>query len=355
MIMMERERASSIFARIQKSKHIGIFTHISPDGDALGSTFGMAGYLKECRKDFTVFISSEIPDSLKFMVPASLEKHLVFYCLANRDKVKECDLLIGMDFNCLNRIGDWEGPFKESKAYKILIDHHQNPETEAFDTIESETKISSASELTYNLLKMAPDVDGDVIKLSVTTREALLTGMTTDTNNFANSVYPSTLQMASELLAAGTDRDKIIKELYFSYPVRRIKAQGYILDRLLKITDFGVAYIFLDSRTQTRFDLKEGDTEGFVNIPLSLKNVKMSIFAKRERGRRKIRISIRSKKGTSALECAGRYFHGGGHELASGGKLMIGEDVSSEKEVNEYIEKHSRKFFMEKKIVSLPR
>ena len=347
--MIDRDNASSIFARIQESKHIGIFTHISPDGDALGSSFGVAGYLKECGKNFTVFISSEIPDSLKFIVPANLKKHIVFYCLANRDKVKSCDLLIGIDFNCLHRIGNWEEPFRESKAYKILIDHHQNPETESFDTIESETKTSSASELAYNLLKMAPDIDGDVTKLSVTTREALLTGMTTDTNNFANSVYPSTLQMASELLAAGTDRDKIINELYFSYPVRRIKAQGYILDKLLRITDFGVAYIFLDSRTQTRFGLKEGDTEGFVNIPLSLENVRMSIFAKRERGCRKIRISIRSKKGTSALQCAGRYFHGGGHELASGGKLMIGEDIASEKEACAYIEKYSRKFFMEKK------
>ena len=347
--MIERERTSFIFDKIQESRHIGIFTHISPDGDALGSSFGLAGYLKECGKDFTIFIPSEIPDSLKFMVPATLKKNIVLYCVANIGKVKDCDLLIGIDFNCLHRTGEWENPFRESKAYKILIDHHQNPETESFDVVESETEISSASELAYSLLKMAPGIDGDITKLSVTTREALLTGMTTDTNNFANSVYPSTLQMASELLAAGTDRDKIIRNLYFSYPVRRIKAQGYVLDKLLRITDFGVAYIFLDSRTQTRFGLKEGDTEGFVNIPLSLENVKMSIFAKRERGRRKIRISIRSKKGTSALECAGKYFHGGGHELASGGKLIIGEDVSSEKEVAGYIEKYSRKFFIEKK------
>lgn len=347
--MIERERASFIFDKIQGSRHIGIFTHISPDGDALGSSFGLAGYLKECGKDFTIFIPSEIPDSLKFMVPANLKKDIVFYCVANIGKVKDCDLLIGIDFNCLHRTGEWENPFRESKAYKILIDHHQNPETESFDIVESETEISSASELAYSLLKMAPGIDGDITKLSVTTREALLTGMTTDTNNFANSVYPSTLQMASELLAAGTDRDKIIRNLYFSYPVRRIKAQGYVLDKLLRITDFGVAYIFLDSRTQTRFGLKEGDTEGFVNIPLSLENVKMSIFAKRERGRRKIRISIRSKKGTSALECASRYFHGGGHELASGGKLIIGEDVASEKEVAGYIEKYSRRFFIEKK------
>lgn len=346
--MTEKDKVSAIFEQIQKSRHIGIFTHMSPDGDALGSSFGMAGYLKECGKEFSIFIPSEVSDSLKFMIPEDLKKNIVLYCSANKDKVKICDLLIGIDFNCLYRIGNWENPFRQSKAYKILIDHHQNPEKDAFDSVESETEISSASELAYNIIKMFPGINGDATKLSSITREALMTGMTTDTNNFANSVYPSTLKMASELLAAGTDRDKIIRELYFSYPVRRIKAQGYILDKLLKITNFGVAYIFLDSRTQTRFGLKEGDTEGFVNIPLSLEKVKMSIFARRERGHKKIRISIRSKKGTSALQCAREYFHGGGHELASGGKLIIGEDVASEKDVCKYIENYSR-LFMEKK------
>lgn len=341
-----------LFESIQSSSDIGIFTHSCPDGDALGSTLGLMGWLDDAGKKSTIFIPSAISESLLFMVPETHRGRIIVWdgnkaeeCKAG---VQECDLLIGLDFNTVGRIGEWEKCFRESKARKILIDHHIQPEKDAFDLVISRTEVSSACEIVYFLLKDAPGIDGDASRLSVLTRESLLTGMTTDSNNFANSVYPSTLTMASELLAAGTDRDSIIQKLFFSYPERRIKAQGYVLNRLLRITEDGVAYMFLDSYTQTRFGLKEGDTEGFVNIPLSMDGIRMSIFAKRERGSKKIRISIRSKKGTSARECAGKYFHGGGHELASGGKLIIGEDIAAEHSVRKYIEKSTHEFFLER-------
>ncbi|MBQ0096203.1 MAG: DHH family phosphoesterase [Bacteroidales bacterium] len=341
-----------IFEKILNAGHIGIFTHMSPDGDALGSTFALAGWLKQSNRKFTVFLPSPISESLSFMLPACMEKHIVLWKDSDStdglEKLSGCDLLIGLDFNNVSRIGGWEAAFRAAPAVKILVDHHMFPEENAFDTVISRTDISSASELLYSLLKQAPGINGDVSRLNAVTRESLLTGMTTDTNNFANSVYPSTLAMASELIAAGTDRDSIIQKLFFSYPERRIKAQGYILDKLLRLTPEGVAYIFLDSRTQTRLGLQEGDTEGFVNIALSMERIRMSILAKRERGTDKIRISIRSKKGTSARECAAEYFHGGGHELASGGKLVIGTDIASEKDVCGYIQNTARKFFMER-------
>lgn len=337
------------FKRTEAARHIGIFTHMNPDGDALGSSFGMAGYLLGRSRKVSIFLPAAPPESLEFMVNPDVKSHIVCYSKANALKVGDCDLIIGVDFNNTYRIGDWEQPLKESKAYKILIDHHVDPDRDIFNTVWSKEEISSASELVYWLLKESPAIENRPDRLSVHTREALLTGMTTDTNNFANSVYPSTLQMASELLASGTDRDSIIRNLFFSYPRRRIAAEGYILHKLLHVTDYGVAYIFLDSRTQTSFGLKEGDTEGFVNIPLSMADVRMSILAKRERKHKKIRISIRSKAGTSARECAMAYFHGGGHELASGGKLIIGEDVEKEQDVCRYIESNTRKFFLQEK------
>lgn len=337
---------------IPVSGHIGLFTHVNPDGDALGSTFAMAGWLQQRGAEFTIFLPSPVSESLGFMVPEEFVKHIRIWDEAgdggNGAEVARCGLLVGLDFNTPARIGGWESAFRASEAVKILIDHHMFPDEDAFDTVISRTDVSSACELLYSLLKTAPGIDGDVSKMSRITREALLTGMTTDTNNFANSVYPSTLTMASELIAAGTDRDSIIQKLFFRYPERRIKAQGYVLDRLLKITPEGVAYVFINGRTQKRFGLQDGDTEGFVNIPLSLEKVRMSILAKRERESRKIRISIRSKKGTSARECAAKYFHGGGHELASGGKLTIGQDIAGEKNVCEYIENSVREFFMER-------
>lgn len=364
-----------MFSLIQSSSRIGIFTHINPDGDALGSSFGLASYLQERGKSVTVFLPTSISESLSFMVPQPVKEGRSFGISvwdpdredAIKQTIADCDLLIGVDFNVTSRIGDL-GPLLEgAKAAKILIDHHVGPQEDAFDIVRSQTDISSASELVYQILTEqeanlagagttsgsansgAGTATGDspTSKLSQITREALLTGMTTDTNNFANSVFPSTLSMASELIAAGTDRDKIIDNLYFRYPERCIRLRGHALETLMKINPRGIGYIILDAQTLERFGIQEGDTEGLVNIPLSIDRVRMSILAKEEPATRKIRISIRSKKGTSARDCAMRFFHGGGHEQASGGRLMKGEDVESIIEVESYIEKMSEEFIME--------
>ena len=168
---------------------------------------------------------------------------------------------------------------------------------------------------------------------------ALMTGMTTDTNNFGNSTYPSTLLMASSLLSAGVDRDAILSHLYNQYSENRLRLMGHMMKDLLHITDDGVAYIVLDTETMRNYKVQDGDTEGFVNMPLSIAGVRMSIMAKEDEG--KVRISIRSKKGTSANGCARTYFNGGGHENAAGGRLRIPEDIQDISFAAEYIEKHT--------------
>ena len=113
----------------------------------------------------------------------------------------------------------------------------------------------------------------------------------------------------------------------------------------LKITDDGVAYVVLDKETLERYSIEEGDTEGFVNIPLSIGKVGMSILAKEDKDR--IRISIRSKKGISANRCSRLHFNGGGHENAAGGRLCIPDDIPSIMHTAEYIEKHTHIFINE--------
>lgn len=340
-----------IYNSILSATKVGIFTHVNPDGDAMGSTLGIMGYLDSLNKESTIFIPSGYGESLAFMVPERVKDRIVVWDESKRDEtcseISRCDLLIGLDFNTLERIGEFGPILSSSPAVKILIDHHVGPDTKTFNQVYSTTQVSSTCELLFGILMDSPQISGDCGKMTPLTRDALMTGMTTDTNNFANSVFPGTFTMASKLIEAGTDRDSIIRNLFFSYPTRRIKAQGYILDNLLKITDYGVAYIILDWPTQQKFGLKEGDTEGFVNIPLSAAEVKMSIFLKEESNRQKIRVSIRSKEGTSARDAAMKYFHGGGHILASGGKLMIGEDIDSLDNAAYYIEENTRNFFLE--------
>jgi phosphoesterase RecJ-like protein len=182
-----------------------------------------------------------------------------------------------------------------------------------------------------------PAINGNVSKLPRETAVSLMTGMTTDTNNFANSVYPSTLIMASALLAAGVNRDDILDKLYNQHSENRLRLMGHMMKDLMTLTSDGAAYIVLDKKTQEAYNVQEGDTEGFVNMPLSITNVRMSILIKEDIGR--LRVSIRSKKGTSANRCARMYFNGGGHENAAGGRLEI--PVS---EAASYIEKHVHEF-----------
>ena len=166
--------------------------------------------------------------------------------------------------------------------------------------------------------------------------------MTTDTNNFANSVFPSTLQMASELLASGVDRDAILQQVYQSYRENRVRLMGYMQSENLTLLPGGGAYMILTKAIQHRFDLQEGESEGLVNVPLSIGEVRLSVLLKEDEGH--FRVSVRSKKGTSAQQLAQRYFHGGGHENAAGGKLFTGEDIPSPEKAADYVEQALKDF-----------
>ena len=256
--------------------------------------------------------------------------------------VHSSDLIICLDFNAFHRTDTLEHILTEAKAKKVLIDHHIAPDEEKFDLVFSKQDISSASELAYHIIMALPPVNNDASRIPSEAAVALMTGMTTDTNNFANSVFPSTFRMASSLLAAGVDRDRILSCLYNQYSENRLRLMGHMMKDLMTITSDGVAYIVLDRKTQNIYGISEGDTEGFVNMPLSIAEVRMSLLLKEDEDR--IRVSIRSKKGTSANACARMYFNGGGHENAAGGRLFIPENIRGIDEVGEYIERTTHIF-----------
>lgn len=325
-----------------------IVTHMRPDGDAIGSSAALYHFLKSKGKRPVIALNDRQPSYLDFLIGSDIASDMFIYN-DRPDEVKRVisssDLIICLDFNSFHRTDNLEDMLSQATAGKVLIDHHLNPDRNSFNLIFSETEVSSASELLYHVLMSISSVRHDASELPPATAEALMTGMTTDTNNFANSVFPSTLNMASALLAAGVDRDRIISCLYNQLSESRLRLMGHAMKDLLKITDDGVAYIVLDSKTQKEYDVKEGDTEGFVNMPLSIADVRMSLFLKEDGDR--IRVSIRSKKGTSANMCARIHFNGGGHENAAGGKLRIPDDIKGIDEVAGYIERHTHIFLNE--------
>lgn len=319
------------------SSRTAIVTHAKPDGDAAGSTTAIYHFLKAyADADLKIILNDPFQDVLNFLAEGEIAKDIIVFSEEDTqagDAIMAADTIICLDFNAFHRTDRLCRFLEASKADKILIDHHLNPDLKSFDIAFSETEISSASELLYQVLMAMPQVDNDASRLPYSACVALMTGMTTDTNNFANSVYPSTLIMASTLLAVGVDRDNILNRLYNQYGENRLRLMGHIMKDLLTVTEDGAAYMILDRKTQKDYDIKDGDTEGFVNMPLSIAGVRMSLLLKEDTDR--IRVSIRSKKGTSANRCARLYFNGGGHENAAGGRLEIPIN-----EVEEYINKH---------------
>lgn len=337
---------------IKEAERITIVTHTHPDGDAMGSSAGLYHYLRALGKEVCIAINDRHPGSLSFLT-SGLEGDVSVYGEqpeATVGRIMDSGLVFCLDMNSFDRAESLGTVLKGAGCRKILIDHHLNPSREEFDIIFSETGISSTSELLYYILLSLPWTEGKAENLPARTAEALMAGMTTDTNNFANSVYPSTFRMASELLAAGTDRDGIISRLYHNYRENRFRLQGELLKDNLRITSDGVAYMIIDKALADRYDIQDGETEGFVNLPLGIGKVRMSLLLKEEDDR--FRVSIRSRKGVSANMCASMYFNGGGHELAAGGRLVKGQDIPAETgaaEIARYVESRTAEFFRQKK------
>ena len=323
-----------------EAERITVLVHTHPDGDAIGSATAMCSFLKECMgKSPVCILPDTAPEQLKFIIPDDIT---FFFADKELHKAQEriagAELIILIDCNGFSRTEQLAGVCSEASARKILIDHHLNPQQEEFDLVFSTPDVSSASELLFWILRGLHKGD-----LPQKAREALLAGMTTDTNNFSNSVFPSTFEMASWLIAAGTDRDTILGCIYNSYRENRIRLMGYMQSHEMHITPEGAAYMVMTKEIQDRFGYLEGETEGLVNVPLAIGKVRLSILATESSGT--FRISIRSKKGTSAQRMAADFFHGGGHENAAGGKIIIGEDIASPAEAPSHIKSIVKTFF----------
>ncbi|MCQ2140756.1 MAG: DHH family phosphoesterase [Bacteroidales bacterium] len=339
-------RLDGFFAQ---SRRVSIISHTRPDGDALGSTTALLMFLRRYYSaEAKVVMPNAISQNIAFIKPSSTEDAYLDFSQeiqAAGEWLKSSDLILCLDFNSFARTDGLQNLLEDSKSSKVLIDHHLHPDETAFDLVFSTPDISSASELLYHILMAMPQIAGDATKLPAESAYALMSGMTTDTNNFANSVFPSTLRMASELLAAGVDRDDIVSHINNEYRENRVRLMGYLLDRKLTITAEGVAYIILTRKEQEQFDLQEGDLEGVVNIPLQVEKVKISLLLREDT--EYYRVSIRSKVGYSANSMATRYFHGGGHEQASGGRLFFPQDIATPEGAEAYIVNILKDYFDE--------
>ena len=339
-------KISRFESMLEASSRIAVVTHTRPDGDAVGSASAIVCLLRDRGKDAALLLPDGYPDNLAFVIGETCEGH-VMLCDRDSESVRAwitgSDLVIGLDFSTFGRAEGMQETLRTSRAAKILIDHHISPEEEDFDLVFSETEISSTCELLFDILVSTSEAGGDASKLPMPVLRALLTGMTTDTNNFANSVFPSTFEMASRMLEAGVDRDGILAELYHRNRENRLRMTGHLLKDNMRIFPNGVSCIVVRRADIEEYDIREGETEGIVNMPLTLDKVRMSIFLREDEGF--FRVSIRSKRGTSAFRLASTRFHGGGHEQAAGGRLYFPGDIADASMAEAFLERITDDYF----------
>lgn len=333
MEALSSEQIGAFTAAVASSRRAAVVVHTHPDGDALGSAVALRRYLLSKGKTVAAIYPDTFPDTLSFLAEGESLIDAEKNPQEAAEALNSCDTLFVLDMNAFRRAEGLAPLLRSCPAKrKVLIDHHLNPAVDEFDIVFSQAEVSSACELLFWLLLGA---EGDARRIPAKSNYALMTGMTTDTNNFANSVYPSTLEMASILLAAGVDRDEIVSRLYQSYSETRIRAFAALLGQRMEILPGGVASIVVDEAFQKEYPLQEGETEGLVNIPLGIGEVCMSIFSRWSGDH--FRVSIRSKRGMSANCLAAEYFHGGGHELAAGGKIFIPSDIPDQASATAHI------------------
>ncbi len=309
----------SLFQEIKKleSPKIIITTHHKPDADALGSSLGLYNFFMNAGIPSQVISPTDYGDFLNWMPGEESIINFEENKLMCEKLIEEADYIFCLDFNALSRINDMGGMLAKSKAKKVMIDHHLNPES-FYDFEYWNCERSSTCELIYEVIQLW---DGSLMNKDIA--QCLYAGIMTDTGSFRfPSTRPLTHVVVSELLKFNIDHHSIHECIFDSSTESRIKFTGYVISQKLEvISEYHIALMSVTQDELTRYDVVTGDTEGLVNYGLSIKGIKLAVlFIDRKH---LVKMSFRSKGDFPANEFASRYFKGGGHFHAAGGQSEL--------------------------------
>lgn len=305
-------------ALVEKAQRVFLCGHVSPDGDAVGSTLAFYDYLQAQGKQVTVAYPNAYPDFLSKLPHA---EDALFYD-KDKEKVEEAalsaDLVCLMDFNAVSRLDAMADCIKRSQAKRLMLDHHLNPSAECDVTI-SEPLMSSTCELLFYVLYRW----GAFEQMSQQCATDIYCGIMTDTGCFSyNCNRPEVFYVIGQLMTRGIDRDEIYNEVFRNYSLWRYRLLGYVLYAKMEVLKGeNAAYYTLDRLEQKKFHYIKGDTEGLVNMPLSIKGIRLSASFREDTEKDAIRVSLRSIGDFPCNKMAEEFFNGGGHKNASGGEL----------------------------------
>lgn len=297
--------------------NIVITCHMTPDGDALGSSLCLYHTLCAMERNVRVVVPDAYPENLAFLPGARSIIVASYHPRQARTAFSQADLIFCLDFNDPARIDRMEPMLTAAKAPKVVIDHHLNPEINADVIISAPHKSSTCALLFMTLHSL-----GLLPALGLEAATCCCAGMMTDTGNFSyNSNDPELYSILAELVRIGVDKDALYARIFNTNSETRVRIMGYGQFAKMQIfPDHRAAVITLSRDELNMLDYHRGDTEALVNVPLSIPGIVWSVFL-REDEPNYVKVSMRSKGEFSVKEICAGHFGGGGHKNASGGEM----------------------------------
>ncbi len=307
-----------IVSEIREAKHIVITSHKGPDGDSIGCSLGLYYFIKKLNRKVSVCHPDMAPEFLQWLHGSE-----EIFSFENDPQnvqhlLSEADLIFCLDYNSPERVGkEMSELLLAAKGKKVMIDHHPYP-ADFCQIVVSDTACCSTSQLIFELIDQSVNVD----KLDENIGTPLYLGIMTDTGSFRfPSVTSRTHEVISTLLKAGVKHSDVHEKVYDSNTLDRLQLRGFaVAEKFEKIPGLPVALISLTKEELERFHYKKGDTEGLVNVALSVDGIKAAAFFVERDG--EVKISFRSKGEYFVNELAMQHFSGGGHKYAAGGMSL---------------------------------
>jgi phosphoesterase RecJ-like protein len=300
---------------LDSSNNILLICHINPDGDAISSQLALYQYLMTRGKSVDMISPNNIQEFLKWMHNVELINVFIRRRKESINLIEKAEIIIFIDFNQPDRLGEAESYVSASAAKKVIIDHHLNPSDFA-DLIISDPSKCSTAELMHELIT---EMNGKPFS-DLFYSEDIYVGIITDTGNLDHGAFTArTFRIIADLLESGVERERILDRVYNNFSADRLKLLGFALNkRMTVLPDLKTAYIYLTRNDLAEYNHVKGDTEGFVNMPLSIKGIVLSVmFIEKDNF---VKLSFRSKGDFPVNTLASEYFSGGGHMNASGGE-----------------------------------
>lgn len=301
-------------------KRVVVICHKSPDGDAIGSSLAWAEYLRQQGKDVSVVVPDAYPDFLQWLPNTQLIMRYDKKAEEVKTVFEQADLVCCMDFNESSRVEELQPLLDAFQGKRLMIDHHLNPNLDDAMVISC-SQLCSTCELVFSILWQLDAYEPMTHAMAV----CLYCGMMTDTGGFTyNSTRPEIFYIISLLLDKRVNKDLVYNRVYHNYSADAIRLRGYVISRKMRVSnELHAAYFTLTRDEMKRYHFIKGDAEGLVNEPLRIKGMKVSISLREDTEKPNlILVSLRSSCGFHCAEMARRFFNGGGHEDAAGGKLF---------------------------------